>query len=420
LGGGVTNPSYWNKLLFELLQNIDPRRFGVTPSLFQRIVTAEMVKLQGSTSGSRQYLVVNAERWVRDGLEAYIGLKLDKGISPQDASFHRRNLAVMMRRLEKVAAAYVDSRLPRIESGERWSAAAGIAQVLVVRAWLRGTIAPEASVPEHMRATLSDEPEAMSDPKARSSPWQEWLTATDKWHDRLRSELRNMISLSIGEGSGGAGLTDSSEIAGAIERIKNTGRADEVPAEEGSLPDVLSRGRELAALWRDKRYMIDRTEAGQLKGRIESLFTLLRGRGIADHLARVDDAISKVSDLMPKAAPEMVGNWKQAYSRLTAKLQEGAGRRLEEFMANFEDPEEWSAQQTAPRLGWMARAPAKDLADFLELANLGERLVGELYQHVDDCVREAAGIGSLAEIRRIGSALKAASRREGCGGAHGR
>src|SRR5262249_22242569 len=214
-------------------------------------VTAEMVKLQGSTSGSRQYLIVSAEPWVRDGLEAYLSLKLDKGMSPQDASFHRRNLAVMMRRLEKVAAAYVDSRLPRIESGERWSAATSIAQVLVARAWLRGTIAPEASVPEHIRAILSDEPDPLSDPKARSSPWQDWLTATDKWRERLRGELRSIVSLSIGEGGGGAGLTDSSEIAGAIERMRNTGRADEVPAEEGGLPDILNRGRELAALWRD-------------------------------------------------------------------------------------------------------------------------------------------------------------------------
>jgi hypothetical protein len=414
-GGTIDNASTWNKYLFEVIQKVDPRRFGTTPYLFDKLVTPDMVKLQGSTMASRQYLVVGADPWVRDGFEAYLALRFDKSVSSEDASFHRRNLAMMMRRLEKATAAYIGSRIPKLEGGGRWSPAGAVTQVLVARAWLRGTVRPQASVPEHMRAILSDELEAASDPRARSMPWQEWLSATDKWHERLRSELRGMVSLSIGDGGGGAGLTDASEMAGAIQRMKDTSKSDEVPQDQGSLPHVLNAGRELSDLWREKRALIDRTESKQLRDRVGTLFTLLRQRSVDEHFARVDAAITKVSDLMHQAAPELVSNWKQAYARVKSKLQDGAGQRLELFMVSLEDPDEGLPEKMALRLGWMAKAPAKDLADILDLANLGEKVVEQLHQHANDCVIEAAGTASLSEVHRVGSALKAAARRGSTG-----
>jgi hypothetical protein len=408
-GGSIPNPSSWNKLLYELICAVDPRRLGVSPHLFDRIVTQEMIKLQGSTTATRNYLMIDAEPWVRDGLEAYLKLKVEKGTASGEAAFHRRNLALMMRRLEKLAGAYIDTRLPKDESGKRWSPAAGLAQVLVGRAWLRGTISPEASVPDHMSAILSDEGEPLSDLRARSMPWQEWLNASDKWHERFRAELRGMVSLAIGEGAGGAGLTDASEIAAAIERMKETGQVDEVPAEDGGLPELLKRGRELAESWRAKRALIDRTEAKQLTDRSEALSSLLRGRSVANHLARVDDAVTRVAALMKEASPDSVFAWKQAYARLRPRLEEGVAERLEGFLVELADEEDGVPAKAAPRIGWLARAPAKELTDVLEVANLGEKLVGDLLAHVRDCVREAKGTASLSEVQRIGAALVAAS-----------
>jgi hypothetical protein len=407
-GGAIPNPSSWNKLLYELISAVDPRRFGISPHLFDRIVTPDMVKLQGSTAASRNYLMIDAEGWVRDGLEAYLKLRVEKGMPTGEAAFHRRNLALMMRRLEKLASAYVDARLPKDENGKRWSPAAGVAQVLVARAWLRGTISPDASVPDHMSAILSDEGEPMSDPKARSGPWQDWLNATDKWHERLRAELRAIVSLAIGEGAGGAGLTDASEIAGAIERMRNTGQVDDVPAADGGLPELLKRGRELAESWRTKRALIDRTEAKQLSDRSEALCALLRGRGVANHLARIDDVVTSVARLMPEASSDGVFSWKQSYARLKARLDEGAAERLEVFLVDLSDEESVPAR-AAPRLGWLAKAPARDLAEALEAANAGEKLIGDLLAHVRDCVREAQGTASLAAVQKIGAALVAAS-----------
>lgn len=407
-GGTIPNPSSWNKLLYELLRSIDTRRFGVSRYLFDRIVTLERVKLQGSTTRPYDYLTIGAEPWVRDGLEAYIALKLDKGMSRADAAFHRQGLAVMMRRLETLAAAYVDSRLPKGEDGQRWSPAAGLAQVLVARAWLRGTIGPDASVADHMSAILSDESEAMSDPRARSEPWQNWLTATDKWHERLRGELRGMVSLAIDSREGGAGLTDASEIAGAIARMKETGQVDAVPVDDGGLPELMCRGRELAALWREKRSLINRTEADVLKDRSDRLLKLLGGRSVADHLARVDAAATRAASLMPDVAPDVVSSWKQAYARFRTRIEDGSAEELERFLVALEDEEQIPAK-TALKLGWMAQAPAKDLLEILETANLGEKLVAELRAHAEDCINEAKGTGSLTRVHEIGRALVEAS-----------
>lgn len=407
-GGAIPNPSSWNRLLFDLIRNVDSRRFGVSPYLFERIVTPEMVKLQGSTTGSRNYLMIDAEDWVRDGLAAYLALRLDKGLSRGDAAFHRRNLATMMRRLEHVAGAYVDARLPRDEQGQRWSSGSGIAQVLVARAWLRGTVSPEASVADHISAILSDEPEAASEPRARSQPWQDWLTATDKWHRALRSELRSMISLAIGEGAGGAGLIDSSEIAGAIERMRESGKIDPVPEEDGGLPELLRRARELAHVWQSKRAIIDRYEKDVLKDRSDALLTLLRGLGVADRLARMDAVITAVAKLLPEAAADEVALWKQAYARMKPRIDTDLKAEFEMFLVNVAE-DGGMPSKTGPRLGWMAQAPAKDLADVLDLAKSGEKVVAELSAHARDCVREAQGAGSLAEVRRIGAALVAAS-----------
>jgi hypothetical protein len=60
------------------------------------------------------------------------------------------------------------------------------------------------------------------------------------------------------------------------------------------------------------------------------------------------------------------------------------------------------------RLGWLARAPARDLEDLLSTARLGEKVVEALRDHARDCVREAGGTGSLAQVKEIGSSIKAA------------
>jgi hypothetical protein len=226
--GHLEDPSKWNRTLHELLRSIDSRRIGLDRFTFQRILTGERVKIEGTGPAQRSYFGVKPEEWVRDGFEAYVALSLDSKMSGDDAEFHRRNLALMMRRLEQLVSDYADRRLSLMPDGARWSPVTAIVQVLLGRAWLRGAAFADDPLPTQLRALLSDESEAEADPGARCAPWREFLAKTKDWHDRFRHGLREMIGTPQGD-SRGFGLADVSLAAGAIQRLSATLRFDPVP-----------------------------------------------------------------------------------------------------------------------------------------------------------------------------------------------
>jgi hypothetical protein len=408
--GSIENGNRWNEIVYAIIEQIDPRALGVTPPLLRKLVTREMVKLQGTTTRSLAYFIVPAEPWVRNGLEAFVSLRQDTSMKLDDIEYNRRTLATMMRRLERSLAAFLDGKIPRLSDGQRWSPAASFAQVLLARAYLRGATHVEATVPEQMRALLSDEGSSETDFGARSAPWQEWLTATKGFHDRLRGELRAMVSLHLADSSvgtgGGAALVDASEIAGAVMRFSGSGKFDLVPAESGGLPDLYVKVCELAQHWTEKRLQIERTEFNQIKGRCESLSGLLRGKDVATHLARLDRCISGIAEQLPNAATDKVQAWKQAHTRMKLKLEDGAGARVEDLIVALEEEE--IPANLVKRLVWLARQPARDLEDIVAVAQVGERAVEELRNHALDCVREAGGSSSLEDVKQVGRALRLA------------
>lgn len=406
----IQNGSRWNEILALLIEEIDSRAFGVPPPLFDKLISRDMVKLQGTATRQLDYFVLPAEPWARNGLEAFVSLRQDTDMSLADAEYHRHSLATMMRRLAVNLAHHLDRKIPRLEDGTRWSHVATFGQILLARAFLRGVTSVTAPVIDQLRAVLSDEGSSESDFAARSTPWQEWLTSTKGFHEKLRTELRAMISLNLTDSStgtgGGSALIDSSELVGAIIRMGESGRCDAVPTEGGSIPDLYKRARDLAQSWNEKRSHIERTEFGQIKGRSETLSALLRNKDVATHLDRLDRCITGIAEQLPGAAADKVQAWRQAYERLKARLAEGAGMRTETLIFALEEEE--LPTKLLLRLAWLAQQPARDLEDILTVAQTGERAVEELRNHALDCVREAGGSGSLSEVKAVGTALRAA------------
>lgn len=392
----------WNAIAHELIARLDARAFGVPRPLFERLLTPEMVKLEGTTPRPLDYFTLPADLWVRAGLEAYLTLKFEKSVLSEDAAFHRRNLASFMRRLEREVAAYIDRRIPRLEDGEKWSPVASFAQILLGRAFLRGAARYDAALADHIRTILSDEGDAEGDFSARCGPWQDWLNATKSMHDRLRGELRAMISLSLSEGgrTGGASLIDSSELAGAVKRLVETGQFDAVPLGGTGLQEPYKRACELAAHWNDKRSLIDRTELSQVKARTETVAELLRNKTVDGHIARLDACITAIADQLGFAAPDKVRDWKSGLVKAKLRLDDGAGERVEKLIMAIEEGE--VPGRLLPRLDWLAQAPARDLAEIWTLAQQGERTVEALRDHARDCIREASGSGSLSDVHDAG------------------
>src|SRR3546814_4915665 len=93
---------------------------GLDPYTFGRVCKPEQIKIEGTGPAQRAYFTIRREEWVREGLEAYLALRLDTNMSQNDSEFHRRALAVMMRRIEGLASDYADRRLSRMPEGSRW------------------------------------------------------------------------------------------------------------------------------------------------------------------------------------------------------------------------------------------------------------------------------------------------------------
>jgi hypothetical protein len=400
--GELDEPTEWNKTLYSLVQAIDPRRVGLDPFTFRRLVTQERVKIEGTAPGQRNYFSVKLENWVINGFEAHVALRLDKDMSVRDQEFHRQNLATMMRRLERTLSEYVDKRLSLTPDGKRWTPLPSLVQLLLLRAWLRGTVSPDAPPPAQLRAILSDESEATSDPLSRSTPWQEFLNKTHQWHERFRDATREMMRAQQGDGQG-FGLLDVSVAAGAITRLRDTFKFDPVPKSDSDVRVIeLDRLREIVADTEGSLSRIIQIEMAQIRGRSDALVTNLRGYSIRSHLHRVDQVVDRVFHHLPNAAPDLVRQWKAQLDRLKPRFEASADARVEELMMAFADEDCAPPKRSSPLLGWLAEAPARDLNDFRAAAQVGEELTANLLEAVRDCVREGRGTASLDDIRSVG------------------
>ncbi|WOJ88377.1 hypothetical protein RZS28_11055 [Methylocapsa polymorpha] len=403
VGHSITNATDWNKTVHFLVRSLDARTLGLPQSVLDRLVTLEMVKLEGTTSRQRHYLSIGPEAWVRSGLEAYVALKPGGALSSDDQEYNRRKLAAMMRRLGILVSDYVDQRLGRTEDGRRWSPVPVLTQILLARCWLRCAVSPDAPWSEQLRVLLSDEEVTDGDRKARSAPWQEWLSATDQWHNKFRIELRKAMNLSLGEGQG---VADLSEAAGAMLRLRETLRFDVSPSDgNDTLVNEYDTVKRLVIDAATALTRIRHVELAQLVDRGKRLMSLLGGRGIAEHLSQVDKVISVVSILLPDIAPEKVGEWKRAFGRIQKRLNEEGPMRTEAFLVTFDEPETSPPADRASLLGWLARAPARDLEDWREIAVLGEQVMRLLLVGAKDIIG-AGGSASLEEVHQVGRKIQ--------------
>jgi hypothetical protein len=337
-----------------------------------------------------------------------LALRLDRELSTQDLDYHRRKLSLALRRLEEMISRYADQRLTRLENGQRWAPAVALGQILLTRAWLRGTVAPSDSLSKQVRAILSDEPQAESDPASRCSRWIDFLNRTKDQHANFRSVLREMMSLPQGEARS-FGLADLSVIAGAVERLRRTLRFDEVPdVKVDTAVPVFNRARDIIKDTEFSLKPIMRYERDQIRGRAEALYAYLRGQSIATHYARLDQAIVSAAEQLPHAAPDQVRGWKQAYERLKPKLEAKLDAGVEELLYTLSEAGPGLPPKDIDLFDWVLRAPAKDLDDMRGLADTGERIVATMVEHVRDCVREAGKAVPLETLRMTGRSIKAA------------
>lgn len=398
--GELLSPMEWNKLVHGLVQSIDARSVSLDRDTFKRLFTDSQVKLEGTAPIRRGYFWVSKDEWVLSGLEAYQALKLDKGLDNSEVEVHRRALAALLRRLEPQIEQYADQRLGLVD-GKRLEPSVTYAQILLARAWLRGTASPDMPLPEQLKIILSDEDGAESDPATRSLQWREFLNKTNQQHRLLRVALREMLSIPQGE-SKSFGLADVSKLAAPLELFRVTLRFAPLPEDVDSGITLLETAKDIVSSVKGSLQNILRYERERLVSQVEGLMEIRRGSAVRDHLERVEKAIDAVSTSVPGASPDLVRQWKTMFGRVKPLLESDAVYAVQRFLLEVSDLKE---EGKVISLKLAAGAPSRDLAQFKDLASLGETVVAELLEHVRDKLKARAGASSLADIHTMGTAL---------------
>ncbi|UKJ75445.1 hypothetical protein [Azospirillum brasilense] len=411
-GERLKNPTEWNTALYEIVGSLD--RWNVSADLWvwERYLTADLVKLVGTGQERAYHFMVPAEAWVLDGLEAYALLRAREQLSPSEVEFYRRKLARMMRHLEQAIDAFLDKRLS-MGQGQRWDVASAAAQILLLRAWLRGVVLPTAPTGEQWAALLSDESEADSNPKARSQAWQNFLDATSKRHSDLRDMLRRMLATPQG-GSAGFGLASGKPARALVTLIQTLEIAHpptELPSQYQSTT-VVEATAELIRKAAQSVPEILTKERALLASRAKRLSEMLRGRSLREHATRVDTVLTQASEQLPNVAADRVRVWRIAYERLQLLLNTDEARRaIQATVVQFANALDELPTEAPQLLSHLITARAGGLEQATDAFTQAENAVDAMLVHVDGVIETAAPGGeSLRTIHTAGVHLVEAAR----------
>lgn len=411
-GEKLRNPAMWNMAVHRIVQSINPRKVGADLWVWDKFLTAELVSLEKTRKESAQHFVVPAVPWVFDGLEAFAILsRKDSATTVNEREYYKRQLARMMRRLERALTAFFDRRLSLSEEGHRWNPAAAAAQVLLVRAWLRRAALPTDRSDKQWIALLSDESEAESNPKARTQPWQAYLDATSRAHSELRAMLRRMISIPQ---SGSTGLALSAgTVTAAITKLIEDGTALAPPSAlppQGQATRVLETAAEHVGKLKQLPEIVAK-ERELVSNRARRLSELLRNKTVDAHAQRLDQAVTKADEELTGVAPDRVRAWKASYERIKPIIAVNPGV-LEDLIIEFVDELD-QLPTTGPALfSRLIQARAGLLQLVLDALVEGESAINAVLANVETAVRQNPVDGSgLAGIREKGGRLMATTNR---------
>lgn len=409
----LRNPALWNMAVHKIVQSVNPRKVGADWWLWEKFLTQELVKLEGSSKVSAQHFIVPAVPWVFDGLEAFavLGRRDSTTTTTGEKEYYKRQLARMMRRLERAISAFFDRRLSLADGGARWEPAVAAAQVLLVRAWLRRAALPTDRSDKQWTAMLSDEIGAESNPKARTQPWQTYLDATSRAHSELRGMLRRMVAVPQ-SGSNGLALS-AGTAASAIMQLIETGAAEVTPVSlppQGISTTLLKTAAEHALQLKQLPDIVAK-ERELICNRARRLSELLRNKSVDAHAKRIDEAVTESDEELGGAAPDRVRVWKAGYERIGPILLANPGV-LEDLITQFVDESSELPTDRPALLSRLISARAGLLQIVLDTFADGETAIDALLVHVEAAVRQNPVDGSgLAGVHEKGGRLMAVTNR---------
>jgi len=405
-GGRLQNPNEWNEALYQIASAIDPRVMGYDCWVWNRLIQPTTLKIEGTATARRDLLILPAKAWLQEGLEAYASIEADPAALPDVIEYRQARLARMLRHLRQEVRDYIDRTLGETEAETIWQPAIAAAQILLVRAWLRGVVLPTASPADQWVALLRDEGAAESAPTARTAKWQNFLNSTAHQHASLRTLLRESISLPQGA-SREFGLASGVAAAAVVDLINGLAFRD-VPHKvlvHTEARKLIETAAELVIKARDALPALILEERRRLSERSARLLEQIRGRSLRAHGERLDLALDSASKALPGTAADKMRDWKTMYDAVSAALTDGA-QALEDTLVQF-GLEENSLDDPRDLLAALITAQAAPLENVGNAFTAGEAAVALMAGQAAATVAQAGPVAGLETIRQQGTALVA-------------
>jgi hypothetical protein len=421
-GGRLQNPNEWNEALFRIADQIDPRTLGYDGWIWGKLIQGTTLKIEGTATARRDLLILPAEAWLLDGLQAFAEIEANLSATADGVEYRQSRLARMRRHLKRHISSYIDKTLGETEQGAKWNPAVAAAQILLVRAWLRGAVLPTAAPADQWTVLLQEEGVAESAPATRTQKWQNLLNSTAQQHAGLRNLLRESLNLPQGD-SRNFGIASGVAAAAVVQLIKTLEFGD-VPTKILSQTEarkIIQVSAELFVSTREALPVIINEERRRLTDRSTRLLGLLRNRSLRAHGERLDEAVVTASRALPGVAPERIRDWKTAYEGVLINLSEDAGalqRTLAEFGQEGEEEDDpfagiikLEAVSPGAMLSKLVTAQAALLENVFAAFTTGETAVTLLADAAVAMVTQSGPIAGLETIQKQGAELVAEAKK---------
>lgn len=402
-GKPISDPTAWEQVLADLMDDVRELLPDTAPGLWERVFTKDAVKLEGSGRTDIRHFVIPREDWATRGIEAYLSQRQGVAHHSVQRESDLRSIARLLRRLAAKARAQLDRRLAMEPAA--WSIAGAVAQILLARAWLRGTISPSDPLAKQYEEILSlERPEPPSMPTDRVESWSELLKASDYWHEKLRELLRTLLLLPLGKGEP---LFNAGLVARALADLRATMRTVVVP-DKAEFSKGLEEIGKLVELTRQTDVSlrhIPAREAKSLAERKERTLALLRGSSLSHHLGRVDGALERTKKALLQAAPVESSEYFTSRQKVReASLLDDAGEAWS-TLRDYLLEEEPNFDGDSARLTYILSVPIATLRPALDALEKAEVAVRAAYKFAKAYVDIHQSDGDLSIVRAFGERL---------------
>lgn len=361
------------------------------------------VQLEGAGRVDARNVVVPCEAWAQKGLEW--AAKLDaKLVAPAEREHALRATALFARRLRGVVEEWVRDRTPTLSSGERWRFVSSAAQVLLVRAWLRGEGRPSDPFEKHIETILSGDGRAAPRRGAR-----EWADAAERLAaaGSLRAKLRDAVRL--GDGARAYGLVDLTELAAAVRSLTRDGQFAPAPA---SVPEQTAKTNWLRVLGDAAKLAsaalpaVAAKEIARLEDRRRQVLDAAGAVGYVAHIQRARKAFDDFKEAIPTVAVNELRAALEKVDRGAALLAEKPGApvlALREFLGDrVRRPKPGNV---IAQFEFVAGAPNDELEYLCDLLDQVQRTIRALVEYLGPKEQELKKIPDAAPIHALGESL---------------